>query len=51
MVRQASLRTNNVDSSSLPWMFAGVGRHPLVQIVTSYLIQEFAPEACYGLPD
>jgi len=45
MVRPASLRTKNVHSSSLAFMFASVGRHPRVQIATAYLIYEFAPEA------
>ena len=45
MVRPASLRTKNVHSSSLAVMFAGVGRHPRVQIATSYLTYEFTPEA------
>jgi len=32
------LRTKNVCSSPLAFMFAGVGRHPHVPIVNSYLI-------------
>jgi len=32
------LRTKNLRSSLLAFMFAGVGRHPHVPIVNSYLI-------------
>jgi len=44
MVHPASLRTKNVHSSSLAFMFAGVGRHSRLQIAMSYLKLEFARE-------
>jgi len=45
MVRPAFIGSKHVHTSSVAFIFAGVGRQPGVQIATSYRILKFAPEA------